>query len=101
MTVPGLQVRLLCDSGGSQKVVTGRLLDISATGVRLLVNGEVAIDELLLIETRLTETDCLNLSARVAWIKPHAEGVAIGCRLSVSPAGEKLAELRRLARASA
>jgi hypothetical protein len=80
-------------------VISGRLLDISPNGARLRIDGKVLSDDLLLIETRLG-AGCLNLSARVAWAKPDGDGAEVGCRLSAPPAGEKLAELRRLARAA-
>jgi PilZ domain len=99
IAVPGLPVRVLRGGDGGKAVITGRLLDISPNGARLQVDGMVNLDELLLIETRL-RAGCLNLSARVAWTKPEAEGAEVGCRLSAPPAGEKLAELRRLAKAS-
>ncbi|HEX6987020.1 MAG TPA: PilZ domain-containing protein [Planctomycetaceae bacterium] len=98
LAVPGLPVRLLRGADGGKTVLTGRLLDISPTGVRLQIDGEVQVDEVLLIEARLA-AGCLNLAARVAWAKLEGEGIAVGCRLSAPPAGEKLAELRRLAKA--
>src|SRR5690606_1639607 len=93
--VPGMPVRLRCDSAVGKTVLAGRLLDISPTGVRLIVEGAVGVNELLLIETRLA-AGCLNLSARVAWARPHEQGFAVGCKLTAPPAGEKLMELRRL-----
>lgn len=100
LTVPGLPVRLLRASGDGKTVATGRLLDISPTGVRLAVDQAASAEELILIEVGLPSDAKLNLAARVAWSKRQGSGFAVGCKLSAPPAGEKLAELRRLAGAS-
>ena len=78
-------------------MVTGRLLDISPSGVRLTVTEPLTLDEALLIEVRLPDGSCLNLSARVVRVRAEADGQAVGCRLNVPPPGGRLAELRRLA----
>lgn len=95
LVVTGLPVRLLRSGVGG--VVTGRLLDISPTGVRLLVAEPLPLGEPLLIEARLPDGSCLNLSARVVRMRSEPEGHAVGCRLNVPPPGGRLAELRRLA----
>lgn len=97
LTVSGLPARLLRGSGDGKTVATGRLLDISPSGVRLEVDGDVPAGELLLIEVRLPSGATLNLAARVAWSRREHGAYAVGCKLSSPPAGEKLAELRRLA----
>lgn len=97
LQVPGLPARLLRNSEDAKTVAAGRLLDISPTGVRLAVDQDAPVGELLLIEVGLPSAAKLNLAARVAWSKPHDGGFAVGCRLSAPPAGDKLAELRRLA----
>jgi hypothetical protein len=97
LNVPGLPARLLRGSGDGKTVATGRLINISPTGVRLAVDHEARVGELLLIEVRLPSETRLNLAARVAWSKPQDDGFSVGCKLSAAPAGEKLAELRRLA----
>jgi len=95
--VPGLPTRLLRGSGDGKSVAAGRLLDISPSGVKLAVDHEAPVGELLLIEVALPSGTKLNLAARVAWSKPQDGSFSVGCRLSAPPAGEKLAELRRLA----
>lgn len=97
LAVPGLPARLLRGSGDAKTVATGRLINISPTGVRLAVDQEARVGDLLLIEVRLPSNSTLNLAARVAWSRPQDGAFSVGCRLSAPPAGEKLAELRRLA----
>lgn len=97
LAVPGLPAKLLRASGDGKTVATGRLINISPTGVRLAVDQEARVGEILLIEVRLPSDATLNLAARVAWSRPQDHGFSVGCRLSAPPAGERLAELRRLA----
>ena len=97
LVLPGLPARLLRGSGDGRTIAAGTLIDISPSGVKLAVDQEAPVGELLLIEVRLPSEATLNLAARVAWSKPQEEGFSVGCRLSAPPAGEKLAELRRLA----
>ena len=94
LVVTGFPVRLLRTGDGG--IVTGRLLDISPTGVRIDVSAPLVLDEPVLIEVRVPDGTCLNLSAKVVRVRDEAEGCTIGCRLNVAPPGGRLAELRRL-----
>lgn len=95
LLVPGLPVRLLKANSSGQSIVNGRLVDISTTGIQLVVNGGVVKDDLILVEVRLKD-GCLNLSAKVVRTRIQDDSQLLGCRLASPPAPEKLAILRRL-----
>lgn len=98
LAVPGLAVRVLKAGDEGRTLHAGRLIDISLTGVQLVLDGDIAVDDVLLIEARLDD-GCLNLSARVARTRIEEAGQVVGCRLASPPPPEKLAVLRRLTRA--
>ena len=107
LVLPGLAVRVMRSGSAGPSILQGRLHDISATGARLTLAAAAdgtddtafVAGETLLLEARLGNGSCLNLATRIAWAKLAPDGVALGVRFPVAPAGSQLSELRRLAAA--
>jgi hypothetical protein len=77
-------IRFLRAGGEIPEVLPGELLDVSATGVRLLLDGPLAEGDRLMIEIRDEDRRCVNLAADVVWVESTGGCFRIGCQLPVS-----------------
>lgn len=81
-----------------QTVLHGELLDVSAAGVRILLELPLAPPEALLVEARDGEGRCCNMTARVVWTEAlEAGGWLAGCEFPVELTPRQYATLRSLA----
>lgn len=84
-------------TGGHKGVLPGELLDVSLSGVRIIIDEPLATTESLLIEIREGDDLCLNLTARLVWCVPFDDTrFQAGCDLSADLSRSQLARLRQL-----
>lgn len=76
-------------------MLEGALLDVSTTGVRLLLERPLEPAERILIELRDDDQGCLNLPAQVVWRESSGERHHVGCELRLEMTRKQQALLRK------
>ena len=96
------QIRFLRAGTSADQALSGRLIELSADGARLLLDEPLALHERLLIEVRTPGAQCFSLSAEVVWTEPDPEGRHVtGCRLRHPLSPRQRSLLRKLAHGAA
>jgi len=89
------RLRFLRSGAARESVLLGELLDVSATGMQLVIDEPLEPAQSLLIEIHDGDRLRLNLTARLIWCQPGSDGrYRAGCELSVELPNEHLAELK-------
>ena len=91
-------IRFLRAGLSIDEVLTGDLVDVSPSGIRILLDTPLEQGDKFLVEVRGTEDSCFNLSAEAIWIEhlPNRKCL-IGCNLYVSLTNRQYARLQELA----
>jgi hypothetical protein len=91
------QIRLLSAKTPSQ-VLQGSLLDVSATGMRLVLSQPISIGEKLLIEARRSSRVVCNVTVQVIWVEAGAVGqINVGCESIADLSPRQLSQLKSAA----
>jgi len=91
-------IRFLRANEGAVEVLSGELMDVSASGIRILLDSALEQGARLLVEVRPTKGECFNLSAQVVWVEHQPDRrCLIGCELQVELTKRQFARLRALA----
>ena len=94
-------IRFLRAGSTPDDVVAGRLLDISASGIRLLLDERLDKNQKMLVEVRSLASHCFNLMAEVVWADPTEDGrFLVGCELCVDLSATQYALLKQMATAA-
>ena len=93
------RLRFLSFGAIDDRVLPGTLSDVSASGVRIVIDEPLKAPQNLLIEIHDGARLQLNLVASLVWCKPIGEGRhEAGCELSVELSRSQLADLKTTAR---
>ncbi|NOX54621.1 MAG: PilZ domain-containing protein [Planctomycetes bacterium] len=91
-------IRFLRSVNGGMEVLSGELMDVSASGIRILLDKALEQGERILVEVRLSSGECFNLSAQVVWVEHQPDRrCLVGCELQVDLTKRQFARLRALA----
>lgn len=67
-----------------REILRGEILDVSATGICLLLKDRLELADRMLVEVRGLEQRCFNLTAEVVWVERDPGGrYRTGCELRV------------------
>jgi len=91
-------IRFLRAGSSVDEILSGELVDVSASGIRVLLNEPLEQRQKILVEVRGESEDCFNLLAEAIWIEhlPSCECL-IGCELCVELSRRQFARLQELA----
>lgn len=88
------QIRLLSATAPAQ-VVQGRLFDVSASGMRLILSQPVSVGEKLLIEARRASRVVCNVIVRVIWVEGGVDRHCnVGCESVADLTPRQLTQLK-------
>ena len=91
-------IRFLRAEHSAGQVLKGELSDVSATGVRILLEALLAVGEKVLIEVREDDERCFNMTAETVWVETLSDGRhQVGCELRVDLNARQLRTLKKLA----
>ena len=95
------QIRLLSAAAPSE-ILQGSLLNVSASGVKLVLSQPVASGEKLLVEARRGGRVLCNVTVQVIWTEPDSSGSHIvGCESVATLSPRQLSQLKSAAAESA
>ena len=95
------QIRLLSAAAPSE-ILQGSLLNVSVSGVKLLLSQSVAAGEKLLVEARRGASVLCNVTVQAIWSEPESDGRhIIGCESLSTLSPRQLSQLKSAAVESA
>jgi hypothetical protein len=95
-------IRFLRAGSSKEQILSGELLDVSASGIRIALQAPVAVGEKVLVEVRDDAEQCFNMIADVVWAEPLNDGRhRVGCELCADLNARQLRTLKKLAAAHA
>ena len=78
------QIRFLKAGASVDDALCGELLDVSAAGLRMVLDEPLNLGDTILVEVRPQDERCFNFTARVVWSEPHdSDRHRVGCELRV------------------
>jgi len=98
----GAGIRFLRAGSSTEQILSGELLDVSASGIRIALDEPLAAGEKVLVEVRDHEERCFNMTAEAVWVELLEDGRhQVGCELCVDLSDRQLRTLKRFAAAHA
>ena len=77
-------VRFLRSGTSAGDVLRGELLDASASGIGVVFEESLQVEEKLLLEVQDDDVHCFNLTEKVVWCDERDDGLhVVGCELCV------------------
>ena len=91
------EIRFLRAESSADEILHGELLDVSATGIRVLLDDPLELSDRILVEVRGPGNRCFNLTAQVIWLERHGDHrQLVGCELCVELTAKQRALLQKL-----